>query len=42
MPWISDDIIEWDELPEAEQADLRALLEDLGLECPDEDDDYYE
>lgn len=43
MPWISDDIEEWEELSEGEQSAVRALLEELGLECSDEeDDDYYE
>ena len=42
MPWISDDIEDWDELTEEEQSAIRALLEGLGVECTDEDDDYYE
>ncbi len=43
MPWISDDIEDWEELFEEERQAIRALLADLGLDCPDdEDDDYYE
>ncbi len=43
MPWISDDIEDWDDLSEEERSAIRALLEGLGVECPDEeDDDYYE
>ena len=43
VPCISDDIEEWAELSEEEQSAIRALLEELGAECPDgEDDDYYE
>lgn len=43
MPWISDDIEDWDELSEEEQSAIRTLLEELGVECPDEEDeDYYE
>jgi hypothetical protein len=43
MPWISDDIEDWDELSEEERSAIRTLLEELGVECPnEEDDDYYE
>lgn len=42
MPWISEDLEEWEELSEEERARLLAMLRELGVELPDDDDDYYE
>ena len=43
MPWISDELEDWDELSDEEQERVRALLRDLGEVFDEEDDDdYYE
>ena len=44
MPWLSDDIPDWDELTDEERDAYRAMLRDLGLAPSDEQDDdgYYE
>lgn len=42
MPWISEELEEWEELSDEDREAIRALLEDLGVDLPDEDDDYYE
>jgi hypothetical protein len=46
MPWLSDEILNWDELTEEEREAYRAALKDLGMSFPDEDEpeqsDYCE
>ncbi len=43
MPWISEELEEWEELSDEDREAIRALLEDLGVDLPDDDDDdYYE
>lgn len=44
MPWLSDEIPDWDELSEEEREGYRAVPRDLGMEFPGDDepdeDDY--
>jgi hypothetical protein len=43
MPWLSDDVPDWDELTDDERDAYRVMLRELGLEPASEDDDgYYE
>ena len=46
MPWLSDEIPDWDELPEEEREAYRAALKDLGMTFPEDndpdEDDYCE
>lgn len=48
MPWLSEEIPDWDELPEEEREAYRAALRDLGMAFPEDDqadpdeDDYCE
>jgi hypothetical protein len=45
MPWLSDEIPDWEELTEEERDVLREMVRALGMEmpgCPDVDDDYFE
>jgi hypothetical protein len=46
MPWLSDEIPDWDELTEEEREAYRTALRELGMEFPNEDDladdDYCE
>jgi hypothetical protein len=39
VPWLSEEIPEWNELNEEEREAYRAALEDLGMWFPDDDDD---
>jgi hypothetical protein len=41
VPWIDDEIEDWEELDDDERDRLRRLLEDLGLRLCDPDDDAY-
>lgn len=44
MPWLSDDIPDWEELSDEEREAIRAAVRDAGMSFPDEEegDDYYE
>jgi hypothetical protein len=43
MPWMSDEVVGWEEMSEEERDAFRAAIRDLGMSFPDEDDDdYYE
>lgn len=45
MPWLSDDIPNWEELSDEEQEAFRAAVRDLGMSFPaeqDESDGYCE
>lgn len=44
MPWLEEDVPEWEDLTEEEREKLRSALEDIGLvtDCEEREDDYYE
>jgi hypothetical protein len=43
LPWLSEEIPNWDDLSDDERESLREAVRALGLEFPDpNDDDYYE
>jgi hypothetical protein len=46
MPWLSEEIPDWDELTEEEREEYRAVLRDLGMTFAEDDDlaedDYCE
>lgn len=42
MPWLSEELPEWEEMTDEEREALRACLRDLGLAFPlEEDGDGY-
>ena len=42
MPWLSEEVPNWNELPEADRELYRSVVRDLGMSFPDEEGDYYE
>lgn len=43
MPWLDEEVCDWDHLSEEDRHWIRELLRDLGLELPDDEDpDYFE
>jgi len=38
VPWLSEEIPEWEEMDDEEREELRACLRDLGLVFPVEED----
>lgn len=45
MPWLSDEVPDWQELSDEEREEFREGLRTLGMEFPsddEDDDDYYE
>jgi hypothetical protein len=43
MPWLDDEIPDWDDLEEEDKEALREIVRELGMEFPDDEDDgYYE
>lgn len=43
MPWLSEEVPEWEELAEDERERLRQVLLSLGMQLPERDDeDYFE
>jgi ribonucleotide reductase beta subunit family protein with ferritin-like domain len=43
MPWLSEEIPDWEELSEEERDVYRQVIRDIGMSFPDEEEaDYYE
>ena len=43
MPYLSEEIPDWDALTEEEKEQFRQVVQDLGMTLPgDGDDDYFE
>jgi hypothetical protein len=43
LPWLRDEIRNWDELDDEDRERFREVVRDLGMIMPDdEDDDYFE
>jgi predicted Fe-S protein YdhL (DUF1289 family) len=43
MPWLSEEIPDWDEMSDEERAVFRRAVQNLGMEVDEEDDEgYYE
>lgn len=42
MPWLSEEIPDWEDMTDEEREAVRATIRDLGMETDDEEEGYFE